>query len=87
MQFFLSPPNLQWLGHFSPDNHLCSIANTTCPTKDGKKRNGLATEEELRLYADPLVDTHNSFSKIIELVDYTVENPATGRLKDRKVSP
>jgi hypothetical protein len=72
-------------GHFSPDCHLYSTANTMCPTEDGRKRKGHPTEE-LCKYADPLVHTHNVFKEAMHPFACTLENPATGRLLCRKVS-
>jgi hypothetical protein len=76
---------VQWFGHFFPDCHLYSTANTTCPTEDGRKRKGHPTVEELSKYADPLVNIHNVFREVRHPFAYTLENPATGRLSGRQV--
>lgn len=73
------------MGHFSPDCHLYSMANSTCPTEQGHKRNGRPLEAQLVKYADPLVDVHNDFSAVMKPFAYTLENPASGRLVKRKV--
>jgi hypothetical protein len=79
----LNPPPMQWFGHFSPDCHLYSTANTTCPTEDGRKRKGHPTEEKLcKIFADSLVNIHNVFKEVMHPFAYTLENPAIGRLSE-----